>query len=150
MAVPVRIQPPIHPRSKEGLVFLGLMALIDPPREAVPNAVQKCKTAGIKVSVSLDFAEVEWIWCALKAGASADSWKVVWMPICNVATNLDTSLSPCLPPLQQVIMVTGDHPITAQAIAYKVGILWSKTRGEIEASNRRYNLEPGMCLGSRE
>ncbi len=81
---------PIHPKSKPGLVFLGLMALIDPPREAVPNAVGRCKMAGIKV-----------------------------------------------------IMVTGDHPITAQAIAYKVGILWSKTRGEIEASNKRYNLEPG-------
>ncbi len=80
----------IHPKSTPGLVFLGLMALIDPPREAVPNAVGRCKMAGIKV-----------------------------------------------------IMVTGDHPITAQAIAYKVGILWSKTRGEIEASNKRYNLEPG-------
>lgn len=42
-------QGPIHPKSKEGLVFLGLMALIDPPREAVPGAVHKCKTAGIKV-----------------------------------------------------------------------------------------------------
>ncbi len=82
--------PPIHPKSKPGLVFLGLMALIDPPREAVPYAVGRCKMAGIKV-----------------------------------------------------IMVTGDHPITAQAIAYKVGILWSKTRGEMEASNKRYNLEPG-------
>lgn len=45
-------QPPIHPKSKEGLVFLGLMALIDPPREAVPGAVGKCKTAGIKVKCS--------------------------------------------------------------------------------------------------
>lgn len=43
-------QAPIHPKSKEGLVFLGLMALIDPPREAVPGAVGKCKTAGIKVT----------------------------------------------------------------------------------------------------
>ena len=40
---------PPHPKSGEGLVFLGLMALVDPPREAVPGAVAKCKTAGIKV-----------------------------------------------------------------------------------------------------
>ncbi|CAG2175196.1 unnamed protein product, partial [Oppiella nova] len=49
--------------------FLGLVALIDPPRASVPDAVAKCRTAGIKV-----------------------------------------------------IMVTGDHPITAQAIAKMVGI----------------------------
>lgn len=48
-------QAPIHPKSKEGLVFLGLMALIDPPREAVPNAVGKCKTAGIKVRTCVLF-----------------------------------------------------------------------------------------------
>ena len=29
--------------------FLGLISLIDPPRESVPVAIQKCKTAGIKV-----------------------------------------------------------------------------------------------------
>ena len=29
--------------------FLGLMSLIDPPRESVPDAIKKCKTAGIKV-----------------------------------------------------------------------------------------------------
>lgn len=29
--------------------FLGLISLIDPPRESVPDAIQKCKTAGIKV-----------------------------------------------------------------------------------------------------
>ena len=29
--------------------FLGLISLIDPPREAVPDAIKKCKTAGIKV-----------------------------------------------------------------------------------------------------
>ncbi|WAR04481.1 AT1A-like protein, partial [Mya arenaria] len=53
-----------------GLRFIGLMALIDPPRAAVPDAVGKCRSAGIKV-----------------------------------------------------IMVTGDHPITAKAIAKGVGII---------------------------
>lgn len=79
-----------NPVSCQGLVFLGIMALIDPPRPAVPDAVEKCKTAGIKV-----------------------------------------------------IMVTGDHPITAQAIAYKVGILWSKTRGDMEKDNARLGVEKG-------
>jgi len=79
-----------NPKSTEGLVFLGLMALVDPPRPAVPPAVEKCKTAGVKV-----------------------------------------------------IMVTGDHPTTAQAIAYKVGILWSKTRGDMEHDNAKFGRSPG-------
>ena len=54
----------------EGMCFIGLMAMIDPPRAAVPDAVKKCREAGIKV-----------------------------------------------------IMVTGDHPITAKAIAKGVGII---------------------------
>lgn len=31
------------------LCFVGLLSLIDPPRDAVPHAVQTCKNAGIKV-----------------------------------------------------------------------------------------------------
>ena len=54
----------------DGLRFVGLMSMIDPPRAAVPDAVTKCRSAGIKV-----------------------------------------------------IMVTGDHPITAKAIAKSVGII---------------------------
>ncbi|XP_026220191.1 sodium/potassium-transporting ATPase subunit alpha-1 [Anabas testudineus] len=54
----------------ENLCFIGLMSMIDPPRAAVPDAVSKCRSAGIKV-----------------------------------------------------IMVTGDHPITAKAIAKGVGII---------------------------
>merc|ERR1712106_428027 len=56
---------PVH-----GLRFVGLMSMIDPPRAAVPDAVAKCRSAGIKV-----------------------------------------------------IMVTGDHPMTAEAIAKSVGII---------------------------
>merc|ERR1712158_10822 len=54
----------------DGLRFVGLMSMIDTPRAAVPDAVVKCRSAGIKV-----------------------------------------------------IMVTGDHPITAKAIAKNVGII---------------------------
>merc|ERR1712038_2064138 len=54
----------------ENLRFVGLISMIDPPRAAVPDAVAKCRSAGIKV-----------------------------------------------------IMVTGDHPITAKAIARSVGII---------------------------
>ena len=53
-----------------GFRFVGLISMIDPPRPAVPAAVAKCRSAGIKV-----------------------------------------------------VMVTGDHPVTATAIARAVGII---------------------------
>ena len=34
-----------------GLRFCGLMSMIDPPRAAVPDAVAKCRSAGIKVNI---------------------------------------------------------------------------------------------------
>lgn len=34
----------------ERLCFLGLISMIDPPRAAVPDAVGKCRSAGIKVT----------------------------------------------------------------------------------------------------
>ncbi|CAD8189747.1 unnamed protein product [Paramecium pentaurelia] len=58
--------------------FVGLISLIDPPKDSVPNAVQKCKSAGI-----------------------------------------------------QVIMVTGDQPVTAAAIARQCNIITEKTVNEI-------------------
>ena len=55
--------------------FLGLISLIDPPRATVPDAVNKCRIAGIKV-----------------------------------------------------IMGTGDHPVTAKAIARSVGIISAENK----------------------
>ena len=68
------------------LRFVGLMSLIDPPRAAVPDAVTKCRSAGIKV-----------------------------------------------------IMVTGDHPITAKAIAKSVGIISEGTE-TVEDIAERLNI----------
>ncbi|XP_071517302.1 sodium/potassium-transporting ATPase subunit alpha isoform X8 [Panulirus ornatus] len=72
---------PVH-----GLRFVGLMSMIDPPRAAVPDAVAKCRSAGIKV-----------------------------------------------------IMVTGDHPITAKAIAKSVGII-SEGNETVEDIAQRLNI----------
>ncbi len=55
--------------AEHSMVFTGLMALRDPPREEVTQAIQKCLDAGI-----------------------------------------------------QVKMITGDHPVTASAIAEKIGL----------------------------
>ncbi|NWF98985.1 MAG: cation-translocating P-type ATPase [Nitrospirae bacterium] len=65
--VPKKIQTDI---IETNLIFLGIAAMMDPPREEVKEAVSMCKTAGI-------------------------------IPV----------------------MITGDHPITAQAIAKRLGII---------------------------
>ncbi|XP_075045674.1 sodium/potassium-transporting ATPase subunit alpha-3 isoform X2 [Mixophyes fleayi] len=72
--------------STENMCFVGLMSMIDPPRAAVPDAVGKCRSAGIKV-----------------------------------------------------IMVTGDHPITAKAIAKGVGII-SEGNETVEDIAARLNI----------
>jgi sodium/potassium-transporting ATPase subunit alpha len=34
---------------EHGFRFVGMISLIDPPRESVPDAVRNCRSAGIKV-----------------------------------------------------------------------------------------------------
>uniref|UniRef100_A0A6G1SMS1 Na(+)/K(+)-exchanging ATPase n=1 Tax=Aceria tosichella TaxID=561515 RepID=A0A6G1SMS1_9ACAR len=67
----------------KGLRFLGLVSMIDPPRASVPDAVAKCREAGIRI-----------------------------------------------------IMVTGDHPITAQAIARSVGIISDSSETMADVARR--------------
>lgn len=58
-----------------GLIFCGLVGMIDPPRPEVPAAIAKCKAAGVKI-----------------------------------------------------IMITGDHPLTAKAIACELGLVGNDGR----------------------
>jgi sodium/potassium-transporting ATPase subunit alpha len=41
--------PPVGQLPEEALVFAGFMGLEDPPRPEVPQALEKCRTAGIRV-----------------------------------------------------------------------------------------------------
>ena len=63
--------------AEKGMIFVGLQAMIDPPREEVKDSIKKCQDAGIKV-----------------------------------------------------IMITGDHIVTASAIAAQLGISGRAVQGK--------------------
>ncbi|XP_065649784.1 sodium/potassium-transporting ATPase subunit alpha-like isoform X2 [Hydra vulgaris] len=69
----------------DSFCFVGMMSMLDPPRAAVPDAVSKCRSAGIKI-----------------------------------------------------IMVTGDHPTTAKAIAKNVGIISDGNDTAEDIANRLF------------
>eukprot|EP00835_Amoeboradix_gromovi_P000649 NODE_24_length_36516_cov_0.652470.p2 type:complete len:1090 gc:universal NODE_24_length_36516_cov_0.652470:14638-17907(+) len=66
-------EPPNYPTSE--YIFVGIIGLMDPPKDRVAKAIASCQTAGIRV-----------------------------------------------------FMVTGDHPLTAEAIARQVGLLIGDTK----------------------
>jgi len=63
-----------------GLRFVGLMSMIDPPRAAVPDAVAKCRSAGIKVHAAIRAAlTIRGAPYQRKAGALF-SWRCTFFP----------------------------------------------------------------------
>ncbi|MDP3990602.1 MAG: calcium-translocating P-type ATPase, SERCA-type [archaeon] len=75
--------------AEKGMIFVGLQAMIDPPREEVKDSIKRCQDAGIRV-----------------------------------------------------IMITGDHLITAQAIAKELGIFGRAVSGvDIEKLNLEKDIK---------
>jgi calcium-translocating P-type ATPase len=72
---PKKLPPHGRGTAEQDLCFVGLIAMLDPPRAGVVEAVGKCRTAGIRI-----------------------------------------------------IMITGDHPLTAAAIAQRIGITGSQPK----------------------
>jgi P-type Ca2+ transporter type 2C len=75
--------------AEQSLIFLGLTALVDPPRPEVRDAISRCTTAGIRP-----------------------------------------------------VMITGDHPLTAEYIAGELGICHS----HMNQSSNRHNVLTGRDL----
>lgn len=100
LALAFRSLPKEATQREEELIFAGLAGLLDPPREAVPEAIRRCHTAGIRV-----------------------------------------------------IMITGDHPHTASALARAIGLALNpvavtgdKLRNMTETELQLLLDEPGLIF----
>jgi Ca2+ transporting ATPase len=49
--IPKKVTPEDFSTIESGMTFMGLVGMLDPPRPEVKDAIQKCKTAGIRVVV---------------------------------------------------------------------------------------------------
>lgn len=63
--------------SEDGLIFLGLIAMIDPPRKEIAQAIKKCKKAGMRpVMITGDFSETA-LAIAKEVGLASDMSQVI-------------------------------------------------------------------------
>ena len=132
-------------QSEENLIFVGLIGMIDPPREGVKEAVQTCKKAGIKtVMITGDhIATAKAIAKDLNILTSKDK-AMTGVELDNVS---DRELEKIISEYSVFARVTPEHKVRIVKAWQKNGAVVAMTGDGVNDSPALKNADIGIAMG---
>lgn len=131
--------------EENGLIYLGLMGLLDPPRREAKEAVKKCKSAGIRpVMITGDHALTARA-IAEKVGIFKDGDRVVsGHELDNID---DTELSVLLPKISVFARVTPAHKLRIVRVLKSDGHIVAMTGDGVNDAPAIKEADIGVSMG---